>query len=360
MRAGGYLVLCALLCLVPLAAVSAQVRYYSSNKTGMAINEISLSSCPLERYYLVVQSEPLFELRSLRGPDGKEVRHWEYRLNSRGHPKKIDFYEGPHLSSSEDYDESDHLILYREYVDAAISLERRFAYKGGRLSGWDDYDAQGNLLVSMVYRYGMRGELREYQEKQGDSLLAAGYPNNYSRYSVQKTLKDGMATLSLRYQSQFGLAEYSETIQGDEQTSLAELGENAVSTKERLSDGSERTRLSSREGLLLEESIQKDGKLSYKARYQYEAGRLKTVSIRENGLDKRQEYRYQGTRLSEHLFYVGERLQRRLEYSSDDEYIEEVFDRDQVAIRCTYRDGRRCLEEYYQDGRLIRQVGSIQ
>jgi hypothetical protein len=141
---------------------------------------------------------------------------------------------------------------------------------------------------------------------------------------------------------------------------LAELGENSITTKERLSDGSERIRLSSRDGLLLEESRQKDGKLSYKARYQYEGGRVKSVSIRENGLDKRQEYHYQGTRLAEHVFYVGERLQRRIEYSSDDEYIEEVFDRDQVAIRCFYRDGRRYLEEYYQAGRLIRQVGSIQ
>jgi hypothetical protein len=335
------------------------LRYYTSNDSGMALEEIGWYRREEFPYLLVVQKEDQGEKRTLLHR-GEEIRRWEIG------PLEERVYDGGVIRERLRYDQTGRLTEEQFFQDGEPSRRKVFHYRGTILALTETFDSKGELLFRDVYYLSPEGELRrvsrEERERQTTQELAlSGGGGNLAeeRYGNARDRKVN------RYDPEGRLIVWERWSQGEliERERFEYRGDGGALVSSRL----ERLQLQrtirrsyDEQGRLIRSVVEQEGEeIEQTFHLRDEKGRIvETTKRSSRGLEhwlfdygpedtlRREEYRIRG---------ALERITTYTTDSGESSRIEELYREGQIFMRIYFGAEEKVKEEFLRDGEVIRE-----
>jgi hypothetical protein len=335
------------------------LRYYTSNDSGMALEEIGWYRREEFPYLLVVQKEDQGEKRTLLHR-GEEIRRWEIG------PLEERVYDGGVIQERLLYDQTGRLTEEQFFQDGEPSRRKVFHYRGTILALTETFDSKGELLFRDVYYLSPKGELRrvsrEERERQttqelalsggGGNLAEERYGNARDR-KVNRFDPEGRLIVWERWSQ-------GELIERERFEYRGDGGALVSSRLERLQLQRTIRRSYDEQGRLIRSVVEQEGEeIEQTFHLRDEKGRIvETTKRSSRGLEhwlfdygpedtlRREEYRIRG---------ALERITTYTTDSGESSRIEELYREGQIFMRIYFGAEEKVKEEFLRDGEVIRE-----
>lgn len=341
--------------LLPLSSqVSSQVSYYNSNRSGMLLNEITISE--RDEYYIKKDIDNLNKtIEQTLYKDGKvkkttkEFFNMDFSRLIRSHVKEGD------ISSD---------ILYfngrvsekKNFKDSILETKEVYKYNGfNELTSIEYFDENDSLIYSDLYYRNIDKSLRKIVRTANE-----GY-RNYWYYKDGNITESWFIDGNLKVRSEFddnsniikktGFEDEEIIYYEDYHYSIEGILERSVKYEET----EEIEKIYNQLGLVLEKNIIENGLLKIKYNNTYKDGYLVKESVGGHGQTEVTEYTLDSEGepiLTE--YFVNSKLKRRNIKDGEDSEIIEYYKNDELYLKEFYTHKERVKRELYLDGILFK------
>jgi antitoxin component YwqK of YwqJK toxin-antitoxin module len=337
-----------------LGFVSTPSTWYRSNSLGQPLEEVIWYSASVMPYSLEREVKEREESWTLY-KDGVQEKVWIYTYAEPGRLREIKAFEEGETTSVLTFDPQGRVTTETDY-SSGQRHDYQFLYQRERIRGFRFLIAGEEQYTQSLFRDPL-GRLRRVERRWADGRVQMegwvyGPQGQVSRWSQEGDRVDevfinrlGDPYLEQRYEAQKLIYESRKTFQEGRLVKEEVLDPQA---------SEQIVQEYNNQGQVIRETLRQEGKILMVSTSRYDENRLIQRTVETPSYKEVSDYSYQGGSLREIRRVRNGLLHRLITFLPEEIRVENWYDGGEIFLRITYREEEKVLEEFFQDGEIIR------